>query len=96
MKMAIEQMARELTKSRNLRFVGISPGKMKETGMSREIDEQVQKLRGWTPEEALAYWKNGTLMTEEAHPMNIAWFIYHLIQNPLVDTMSGTVIELAG
>jgi NAD(P)-dependent dehydrogenase (short-subunit alcohol dehydrogenase family) len=94
--MATKQMARELTKPKDLIILAVRPGKMRDTGMSRYIDRQVCELRGWTPEQAHAYFVQNSVTGREADPRDVAKFIYDLYQNPLIMTMSGACIDLAG
>ena len=94
--MATRQMARELTKPHDLIMVGIRPGKMKGTGMSTYIDQQVCDLRGWTPEEAHAYFVQNSVTGREQSPHDVARLIYDLVENPLITTMSGACIDLVG
>jgi NAD(P)-dependent dehydrogenase (short-subunit alcohol dehydrogenase family) len=75
------QLARELTKKHGITVFGIAPNKMKGTGMSDSIDDQVTMTRGWTKEEAQKYQLNGLLAGEETPPEMVALFISYLIQD---------------
>ncbi len=75
------QMARELTKRHGITVFGIAPNKLSGTGMSRDIDEQVVRVRGWTKEYAQQYQLNGLLTGEETPPNAIAEFIAFLLQD---------------
>jgi len=94
--MATKQMARELTKPKNLTILGVRPGKMHGTRMSTYIDNEVCSMRGWTPEEAHAYYAANSVTGREANPADVARFIQELYENPLVRTMSGACIDLVG
>jgi NAD(P)-dependent dehydrogenase (short-subunit alcohol dehydrogenase family) len=94
--MATRQMARELTKPKDMVILAVRPGKMKGTGMSAYIDRQVQELRGWTEAEARAYFVNNSVTGREADPKDVAQFIYNLYHNPLIMTMSGACLDLVG
>ena len=73
------QLARELTKKNGITVFGISPNKLKGTGMSRDIEEQVVKTRGWTAEFAEKYQRDALLCGEETDPMELARFIRYLL-----------------
>jgi NAD(P)-dependent dehydrogenase (short-subunit alcohol dehydrogenase family) len=73
------QMARELGKTHKLTVFGISPNKLKGTGMSDYIDARVCELRGWTPEEAAEYQKQSLPAGEETDPAAVAEFIAFLL-----------------
>lgn len=75
------QMARELTKKHGITVFGIAPNKLSGTGMSKSIDEQVVKTRGWTKEHAQQYQLNGLLTGEETPPQRLAEFIAYLLQS---------------
>lgn len=69
-----KQLARELS-SESITVFSISPNKLKGTGMSNDIDEQVMKTRGWTFEETQSYQLSSLLTGEETPPEQIAEFI---------------------
>ena len=75
------QMARELTKKHGITVFGIAPNKLSGTGMSKSIDEQVVKTRGWTKEHAQQYQLDGLLTGEETPPQRLAEFIAYLLQS---------------
>ena len=75
------QLARELTKKHGITVFGISPNKLKGTEMSRDIEEQVVKHRGWTKEYAAQYQLNALLAGEETDPAQLAEFIAFLLSN---------------
>lgn len=80
-KIMTAQMARELTKRWGITVFGISPNKMKNTEMSRHIDSEVVRTRGWTHEYAQQYQLNGLLTGEETDPAMVAEFIAFLLQD---------------
>jgi len=92
--MATKQMARELTKPYGLTIFGVRPGKMRGTGMSNYIDRSVCELRGWTSEEADAYFRTNSLTGIEFEPTAVAQFIYQLCTTSM--PISGACIDLAG
>lgn len=73
------QMARELTRRHGITVFGISPNKLAGTGMSLDIEEQVCRTRGWTPEEAKKYQLDSLLAGEETDPKQLAEFITYLL-----------------
>ena len=75
------QLARELTKKHGITVFGIAPNKLKGTGMSDAIDDQVVKTRGWTKEYAQEYQLNGLLTGEETPPQRLAEFVAFLLQS---------------
>jgi len=74
-----KQMSRELIKTHNITVFGISPNKLKNTGMSEYIDNKVCELRGWTPEEARAYQLSSLPAGAETDPATLAEFIAFLL-----------------
>lgn len=75
------QLARELTKKHGITVFGISPNKLKGTGMSKDIEEQVMLHRGWTAEFAAQYQRNALLCGEETDPAQLADFIRYLFEH---------------
>jgi len=73
------QLARELTKKYGITVFGISPNKLAGTGMSVDIEQQVQETRGWTAEEAKTYQLNSLVTGEETNPNTLAEFIAFLL-----------------
>jgi NAD(P)-dependent dehydrogenase (short-subunit alcohol dehydrogenase family) len=75
-----KQMHRELIKTHNITVFSISPNKLKDTGMSRYIDERVLKTRGWTKEQARKYQLASLPAGEETDPKVLAEFIAFLLE----------------
>lgn len=75
------QLARELGRNHGITVFGISPNKLAGTGMSRDIEEQVQQQRGWTAEQARAYQLASLPAGEETDPERLAEFIAFLLLN---------------
>lgn len=73
------QMARELTKNYGITVFGISPNKLRDTQMSRDIESQVTRDRGWTAEEAAEYQRKALLTGEETDPNQLAEFVAFLL-----------------
>jgi len=78
---ATRQMARELNKTHGITVFGISPNKLKNTGMSDYVDNRVLELRGWTKEQALANQLAALPAGEETDPGTCAEFIAFLLSN---------------
>lgn len=79
--MMTKQMARELTKRHGITVFSVSPNKLRDTGMSRQIDAEVVRTRGWTMEEAQRYQLAGLLAGEETDPRVVADFVAYLLQS---------------
>lgn len=87
------QLARELTKKWGITVFGIAPNKLKGTGMSHAIDEQVVATRGWTKEQAVAYQLQGLLAGEETPPYAVAELLAYLLSSKETHKfLTGTVI----
>lgn len=76
-----KQMSRELIKTHGITVFGISPNKLKNTGMSAYIDNKVCELRGWTPEEARNYQLASLEIKEETDPETLAEFIAFILSS---------------
>lgn len=87
------QLARELSKKHGVTVFGISPNKLKGTEMSKDIEDQVVALRGWTPEYAAQYQLNALLAGEETDPAQLAEFIAFLLSTkPRHKYLTGCVV----
>jgi NAD(P)-dependent dehydrogenase (short-subunit alcohol dehydrogenase family) len=75
------QLARELTRRHGVTVFGISPNKLRGTEMSKHIEAEVVRVRGWTPEFAEQYQRNALLAGEETDPATLAEFIAYLLQS---------------
>lgn len=75
-----KQLARELI-SDGITVFSVSPNKLSGTGMSRDIDEQVVRTRGWTVEKAQEYQLAGLLTGKETDPVACAEFITFLLHD---------------
>jgi len=70
--MFVKQAARELTKSKGISIIGVSPTKVRGTGMSDYIDSTVPEMRGWTGDQAEVYQKNALTSGRELDPDEVA------------------------
>ena len=75
------QLARELSKAHGITVFGISPNKLRGTNMSKDIEAQVIKHRGWTAEFAAQYQQNALLAGAETEPSTLAEFITFLLSS---------------
>jgi len=78
--MMTRQMAKELYQTHGITVFGVSPAKMKNTGMSRKIDKRAADLRGITEEQAHEYQISKLLTGEEIDPDVCAEFIAWLLE----------------
>lgn len=74
------QLARELRGS-GVTVFGISPNKLRGTGMSKDIEEQVLRLRGWTAEYAAKYQLAALPAGEETDPQEVAGLLGYLLSS---------------
>ena len=78
-----KQLARELTKKNGITVFSVSPNKLAGTEMSRDIEEQVTKTRGWTAAFAAEYQRKSLLCGEETDPQVLADFIAYLLSEKI-------------
>ena len=91
--MVTKQMAHELTPRHGITVFGIAPNKLRGTEMSKQIEENVCAIRGWTSEYAAEYQKKALMKGLETEPSAIADYIVFLLSDERNYThMSGTII----
>jgi len=91
------QMHRELFKTRGITVFGVSPNKLKGTGMSTYIERRVCELRGWSPEEAKKYQLASLPVGEETDPETLAEFIAFLLSTKERHKyLGGCILEYGG
>lgn len=78
-KMISSQMAHELTKKNKITVFSISPNKLSGTKMTKEIDEIVPRVRGWSKEYSDHYQDNSLKTGEKTDPKILAEFIAFLL-----------------
>lgn len=78
--MMTRQLARELRPRHGITVFSISPNKLAGTGMSKDIERQVCKIRGWTEEYAREYQLKALLTGEETNPQDLANFVAYLLR----------------
>lgn len=76
-----KQLSRELGKTHGITVFSISPNKLTGTGMTKYIDDQVCKSRGWTVEEAKNYQLASLPAGVETNPDTLAEFIAFLLSS---------------
>jgi NAD(P)-dependent dehydrogenase (short-subunit alcohol dehydrogenase family) len=92
-----QQMHRELWKTHQITVFGISPNKLKGTGMSTYIEQRVCDMRGWSPAEAQAYQLAALPINEETDPVTLAEFItFLLITKERHKYLGGCIIPYGG
>lgn len=94
--MMVRQLAREIPANKVCIF-GVAPNKLHNTPMSREIDEKVCKLRGWTQREARQYQRNALPARQETDVHDLAEFICDLQFDPKFRPwVHGTILPFGG
>lgn len=88
--MITKQMAHELTPKHGITVFSISPNKLAGTGMSKQIEDNVCKTRGWTPEFAAEYQKKALMHGRETQPQAIANYIAFTLESGNYKYLSGT------
>lgn len=89
---AIRCGARELAPIH--RVNGVSPSVIADTPMTEYVDEQVQKQRGWTAEEAFDYEKSLVPMGTRVTKTEVAEVVRSTLAGPWFQT--GSIIEITG
>jgi NAD(P)-dependent dehydrogenase (short-subunit alcohol dehydrogenase family) len=91
--MITRQMAREL---KEYSIFGVSPNKLAGTPMSRQIEEKVCELRGWTAEEARAYQLAALPAGEETPPESLALFLIQCVNSAHHPYLTGCILPYGG
>jgi len=92
--MATKQLSHELSKTNGLTIFSVSPNKLRGTEMSRQIEENVCRTRGWTPEYAAQYQRNALVHGIETDPKSVANLIAYFIDSGHFKTMGGTDVPV--
>jgi len=92
--MITRQMAHELTPRHGITVFSVSPNKLAGTEMSKAIEANVCKVRGWTPEYAAEYQKKALMHGLETPPETVAQIIVNLINTGDMKFMSGCDIPV--
>lgn len=92
--MMTQQMAREFSKEDyGVTVFAISPGKIKETMMSKYVDKRVPEVRGWTKEKSKKYWENEALMPHKIDKQKLSEQIISILSKQH-DYMTGSNLEM--
>lgn len=92
--MITRQMAHELTPKHGITVFSVSPNKLSGTEMSKQIEDNVCKIRGWTPEFAAEYQKKALMHGLETPPESVAQIICNLVNSGNMKYMSGCDIPV--
>lgn len=90
--MAIRCGARELAPW--CRVNGVSPTVVFDTPMTRYIDGEVPRLRGWSVEQTAEYERSMIPMGRRATKNEVATLIYDVLYGP--EMLTGSIIEMTG
>lgn len=89
--MAIKCLARE-NNDKDVTIFGIAPNRLKNTNMSKKVDEMVQKVRGWTKEYTEEY-QLKALPRGETDADDLACYINYLLRSKdIIKSMHGLVL----
>lgn len=77
--MLTRQMARELWPTHRITVFGVSPNRLADTAMSRSVDAQVSRVRGWSPQEVRDKQRAAMAIGEETDPAAVAEFVGFLL-----------------
>ena len=77
--MIMKQLSKELTKKNGITIFSISPNKLKDTGMTEDIDSQVPGVRGWTREYSDEYQDSLLMVGEKTCPDVLSGFVAYLL-----------------
>ena len=90
--MAIRCMARELAPAWIM--TGISPGVVDETPMTKSVDEQVMRARGWSREEMMEYELKTVPMGRRVKREEVGAATLMMLTAP--DMITGSIMDLSG
>ena len=94
LEMMTRQMAHELYPSHKIVTFGISPNRLEGTAMSKDVDKQVARIRGWDVEKVWHYQQTKMPMGE-TEPAAIAELVAFLLQEPYRHAyLNGCILEL--
>lgn len=92
--MATKQMAHELTRMEGITVFSISPNKLAGTEMSKKIEADVTRVRGWTTEYAAQYQKGALMHGLETPPEHVAYVLVDLLRAGTWKFMSGVDVPV--
>ncbi|WPH58020.1 oxidoreductase [Gordonia phage LuckyLeo] len=91
--MLVRVAARELGPA-GWRINAVAPGMLSNTGMTKSMDEQIPRIRGWHPDKALEYEVSQEVVPGRIAPREVAQVIFDLLQGP--KHMNGEIVTLNG
>jgi NAD(P)-dependent dehydrogenase (short-subunit alcohol dehydrogenase family) len=94
--MAVRQMARELTKPKDLSIYGIRPGRIAGTRLIEHINAEVCRVRDWTPEFAATYAYSQGVTGLDANVEDVAQSLAQFIHSPMSRNLSGARMDFTG
>lgn len=90
--MSVKTLARELAPGAII--VGVSPGVVEDTGMTRQLEEDIPTTRGWTKEQARAYENSGSVLGRRITQDEVAEALMFALRGP--EALNGSIITLNG
>lgn len=88
----LRNMARELAPRAIV--VGVSPGIIEDTPMTKYIDRKVPDFRGWTSEQAKAYEQSMIPLKRRVTKQEVAETVLFALNGP--ESLTGSIIEITG
>jgi NAD(P)-dependent dehydrogenase (short-subunit alcohol dehydrogenase family) len=89
---AVRCAARELAP--NYRVNGVSPSMVEDTPMTKDMDERIPTLRGWTLEKAREYEESLVPMGRRVTKREVAELVVSILDGPAF--LTGSIVTLAG
>jgi NAD(P)-dependent dehydrogenase (short-subunit alcohol dehydrogenase family) len=90
--MSVRTMARELAPGAII--VGVSPGVVEDTGMTRQLDAEIPGVRNWTKEQARAYENSGSVLGRRIEQDEVAETLMFALRGP--EGLNGSIITING
>lgn len=90
--MSVKTLARELAPGAII--VGVSPGVVEDTGMTRQLEADIPKTRGWTKEQARAYENSGSVLGRRITQDEVAEALMFALRGP--EALNGSIITING
>lgn len=91
--MMVQVAARELGGS-DIRVNAVSPGMVSGTNMSRQMDEDIPEVRGWTQERMWAYEQAQEVVPGRVHVDEVAQVVFDVLTGP--PHLNGAIIPVNG
>jgi len=90
--MSVKTLARELAPAAII--VGVSPGVVEGTGMTRQLEEDIPATRNWTKDQARAYENSGSVLGRRITQDEVAEALMFALRGP--EALNGSIITLNG